>query len=80
MNQSLPNDVTDLARGPRRDRREPINPADIHGKTTKPAVVTQAAAPTVASPARFPEVAAMLARLFAAASTEVAALKASKKL
>jgi hypothetical protein len=36
--------------------------------------------PTVTDPKRFPEMAAMLARLFATASTELAAIKARRLL
>jgi hypothetical protein len=38
------------------------------------------AQPTIVDPRRFPEVAASIARLFATASTELARIKATKRL
>ena len=38
------------------------------------------AAPTIVDPKRFPDVAAMLARLFAEAATTLASIKASRRL
>jgi hypothetical protein len=43
-------------------------------------IVTWPTKATVCHPRRFPEVAAMVARLFAAASTELARIKAGRRL
>jgi hypothetical protein len=76
---------TDLARGTINASGEAITiqlirPEDIPAadRTRKPAVVRiqWPPAPTVVSPANFPEVAAMLTRLFAEAATRLAGIKA----
>jgi hypothetical protein len=60
-----------------------IRPASIPAaeRTLKPAIVTIVwpPAPTVVSPARFPEVAATLARLFAEAATALSQIKAMRR-
>jgi hypothetical protein len=82
-------ETTDLARGQINGYDtvsvELVRPADIPAAertlTQNRAVVVIAwpMAATVVSPARFPEVAAMLTRLFAEAATTLAAMKASRK-
>jgi hypothetical protein len=63
---------------------ELIRPANIPAaeRTLKRAVVriTWPPADTLVSPQRFPDAAAFLTRLFAAAATELAAIKARRRL
>jgi hypothetical protein len=87
VTQSLPNDVTDLARGQLNGDElvvQLIRPANISAaeRTLRPAIIRiqWPPAPTVASPQRFPDMAAALVRLFAEAATTLAGLKASKQL
>ena len=60
-----------------------IRPGDMPAvnRTASPAVVRilWPLQPTVVDPQRFPEVAAVIARMFASASTELAAIKARKR-
>jgi hypothetical protein len=82
------NDTTDLARGQINGSDELlvqlIRPADIPAadRTLKPARVriVWPPAPTVVSPANFPDVAAFLTRLFTEAHITLAAIKAGRKL
>jgi hypothetical protein len=61
-----------------------IRPATMPAieRTLSPAVISIVwpPLPSVVTPQRFPEVAAAVARLFAAAATELAAIKAQKRL
>ena len=61
-----------------------IRPEDLPtvNRTVNPAVIriVWPPLPTVVTPQRFPEIAAVIARLFAVSSTELAAIKARKQL
>jgi len=83
-----PNESTHLASGLVNGDElviELVRPADISaaGRTLKPAVVViihWPMADTVVSPANYPDMAAMLTRLFASSAMTLAALKAGKQL
>jgi hypothetical protein len=87
VSPSSTNDITDLAVGTLNGGDELVvqlvRPRmRAAERTLKPAIVRIVWPPaaTVVTPARFPEMAAMLTRLFASASTTLAAMKASKQL